>query len=318
MTNSRESHRLLGRLQRVRGDGSAANEATPSQRVGRDIPVAVATRRDLVGRILVPIRINDKGPFYLVANAGANTVALSAQVARRLNLPLHDERPLIVHGVTGSTTVPVARVSSITLGDLPIPGTKLPILGDAIEGADGMLGLVGLGSGQVQLDFSRHTLTLSNDVVPSHPEPASVSVPLDASHSPLLVIDSRIQGIVVKTILDTGAQTTIGNRALQIVLGGHDARSGESTPIIGVTAQRQTGTLQPLPPVGIGFLRILGARICYGDVPLFERVGLADTPAMLVGMDVLAQMRTLTLNYGNGTVQFSSRAESSQPHRRRR
>ena len=305
------SHRRPGSLDRlhaVRGGNGAAHEGHSPPCVASDTPATVATRRDPVGRILVPVRINERGPFYLVANTGANTVALSEQVRRRLKLSLNEEQPVIVHGVTGSTTVPVARVTSMTLGGVAIPATALPILGDAFEGSDGMLGLIGLARGQLRLDMGRQTLTLSNVAMPNHAEPGTVSIPLDVSHSRVLVVDTRIQGIVVKTIIDTGAQSTIGNLPLRRALGGRDVSSSAMIPIVGATSERQTGESQPLQPVSIGTLRIVGARICYGQVPLLDRLGLANRPAMLLGMDVLGQMGKLILDHAHRTVQFVPRS----------
>jgi hypothetical protein len=79
-------------------------------------------------------------------------------------------------------------------------------------------------------------------------------------------------------------------------------------PIVGVTSERQTGESQPLEPVAIGNLRIVGARICYGQVPLLDRLGLANRPAMLLGMDVLGRMGKLILDHARRTVQFAPRS----------
>lgn len=307
MDNSDARPRLVDLAQKARGRNGAAQESPPSHCAESDAPITVATHLDPAGRILVPVRINERGPFYLVANTGANTIALSEQAARRLNLPLDQERPIIVHGVTGSITVPVARVASMTLGRWPIPSGTMPILGDVFEGADGMLGLVGLVHGQLHLDLRRRKLILSNVPMPGRAEPRAVSVPMDVSESRLLVVDTKVMGTVVKTIIDTGAQSTIGNLALQRALREHGAAPAVMVPIIGVSSHRQTGVSQRLPPVSIGTLRILGARIFYGEVPLFERVGLANTPAMFLGMDVLGQMQSLTFDYVKRTVEFVPR-----------
>jgi hypothetical protein len=117
----------------------------------------------------------------------------------------------------------------------------------------------------------------------------------------------------VKTIIDTGAQSTIGNLPLRRALGGRDVSSSAMIPIVGVTSERQTGESQPLEPVAIGNLRIVGARICYGQVPLLDRLGLANTPAMLLGMNILGQMGKLILDHAQRTVQFVPRSGRRNP-----
>jgi predicted aspartyl protease len=264
----------------------------------------VPTHRDRFGRILAPVRINNKGPFYLVVNSGASTVAIADHVARRLNVRLDEQRPIIVHGVTSTSTVPALRNASITLGGVAIPSASVPVLAKDLEDSDGMLGLIGLRRDHVRLDFLQHHILLSTHATPAPFASPSTSLPMDACFSKLLVIDTHVQGIRVKTIIDTGAESTMGNVPMQFALAGLGSHLGVAGPIIGMAKHGETEASQPLPPVRIGDLRILGAHICYSSVPLFERVGLGNTPAMLLGMNILSKMAHLGFDFNLRTVHF--------------
>ena len=53
-----------------------------------------------------------------------------------------------------------------------------------------------------------------------------------------------------------------------------------------------------------GSLRILGARVSFGDMSIFDHLKLADRPALLVGMDVLGQLGSMVIDYGRNTVRL--------------
>jgi predicted aspartyl protease len=290
---------------------TALREKIASQSLGKVASIRVATRQDPFGRILVPVRINNKGPFYFVVNSGASTIAISDQAVRRLKVPLNKERQIVVHGVRGTSTVPALRNLSITLGGLPIPAAAVPVLTHGLEGADGMLGLTATGRSHIQLDVCQHHMVVSTGGLPTPPAPGSTSLPLDTAHAKLLVIDTHVQGMIVKTIIDTGAQSTIGNVALQLALGGSGDAFGVAGPIIGLAAQDPAEVFHPLHPVGIGDLRIIGARICYSQAPLFEKVGLGNTPAMLLGMNVLSKLGHLSFDFTTRTVLFGLNTSKS-------
>ena len=102
------------------------------------------TRRDRIGRIWAPVYINDRGPFRLVLDTGSSHAAVNAQVAAALGIPLTDKNRVMLRGVTGSRIVPTITVDSFIIGDLQFRPARLPIVIDALGGADGVLGTDGL------------------------------------------------------------------------------------------------------------------------------------------------------------------------------
>src|SRR5271170_7326723 len=98
------------------------------------------TRRDEIGRIWAPVMINGRGPFRLVLDTGASHSAITALVALALGIPTNQSPPVIMRGVTGYATVPTIRVDTLSIGDLAVDQPLLPIVPDALGGAEGILG----------------------------------------------------------------------------------------------------------------------------------------------------------------------------------
>src|ERR1700723_3078989 len=96
------------------------------------------TRRDQIGRIWAPVMINGHGPFRLVLDTGASHSAVTALVALALGIPTDQSPAVVMRGVTGSATVPTIHVDSVSVGDLSMDATFLPIVPDALGGAEGV------------------------------------------------------------------------------------------------------------------------------------------------------------------------------------
>jgi hypothetical protein len=172
------------------------------------------TRRDQIGRIWAPVMINGHGPFRLVLDTGASHSAVTALVALALGIPTNQSPPVILRGVTGFATVPTIQVDTLTVGDLSVDSPVLPIVPDALGGAQGILGGEGLTGKRIFIDF-RHdkiVITFSRNERSSR---EFVDVPFHALHDTLVVVSAMVGDVPTKAIIDTGGQTTIANLALQ-------------------------------------------------------------------------------------------------------
>ena len=110
------------------------------------------TRRDQIGRIWAPVMINGRGPFRLVLDTGASHSAITALVALALGIPTDRSPPVILRGVTGFATVPTIRVDTLSIGDVAVDQAILPIVPDALGGAEGVLGSEGLVGKRIFID----------------------------------------------------------------------------------------------------------------------------------------------------------------------
>jgi predicted aspartyl protease len=267
------------------------------------------TLRDKIGRIWAPVMIDGKGPFRLVLDTGASSSGITAQAAARLGIAPDLSRQVLLRGVTGSVAVPTVRVESFAVGDVILTSATLPILMDAMGGADGVLGTEGFEDKRIFIDFKHDLITIGH----SHSERARagfVSIPVERSGAGLLMIPVQVGGVRVQALIDTGAQVTIGNEAMRTALVRRHAR-GTANQIFDVTMEFQNGESFPSPPIEFGTIRIQSARITYGDMHIFEHWHLTKEPALLIGMDALGLLDVFIIDYRRHELQFRTRIDQS-------
>jgi predicted aspartyl protease len=263
------------------------------------------TRRDKIGRIWAPVIINGQGPFRLVLDTGANRSAVNARVAQLLGIAPDATQSVLLRGVTGSVAVPTIRVKSFSVGDVIVTPAVLPIVTDALGGADGVLGTEGFADKRLYIDF-RHdliTITYSRGV---RVLGDFYSVPLEHSNTGLLMVRAMVGGERVHAIIDTGAQATIGNEAMRKALVRRRAK-GTPSEVIDVTTTSQEAEAFSSPSIELGSIHIQGARIIYGDMHIFEHCHLTKEPALLVGMDVIGLLDVFIIDYRRRELQLRTR-----------
>jgi predicted aspartyl protease len=114
--------------------------------------------------VLVPVRVNGRGPYDFVLDTGASSSTISESLSQRLRLP-RTGQTAHVRGVAGDTVVPVVAVRRWTLGGQRLQGNDLPVLdlgGDFGAGqVNGLLGSDELRRfGAVRLDYKNRRLIL--------------------------------------------------------------------------------------------------------------------------------------------------------------
>jgi hypothetical protein len=254
------------------------------------------TDRDRIGRIWAPVSINNKGPFRLVLDTGATNSAVTAEVALALGLPLTQSDQVILHGVTGSTTVPTIAVDAMVVGDLELPSRRLPIVANALGGAEGILGTDGLLDKRITIDFRNDSITIAR----SNYQRAGfgfITVPFRLVDG-LAIIDARIGNVRAKAIIDTGGQSTIGNVALRDSLVHHYSKElALPDEIVGITLDVQAGKSIDTPTIMLGKLALGNVRVTIGDMDIFKHWHMTREPVVLIGMDVLGLFDTLIIDY---------------------
>lgn len=290
-------------------------EPTPLDPVAvtADEPRFVApTRRDRIGRIWAPVVINGQGPFRLVLDTGASHSALTAQVAKTLGISLDSGHTVLLRGATGTARVPMVPVESLEIGDLLMYPRRLPIVPDALGGAEGILGTDGLANKRIHIDFRRDRITIKR----SRSEPAGegfITIPVEFMRGRLLVIEARMGGVATKAIIDTGGQATLGNVALREALAERRRRMElEPDQVFGATLDMQEGDRTATPSLIMGGLRVTSGAMTFADFAIFEHWKMLDEPAMLVGMDVLGLLDVLVIDYRRRELQVKLRDRSSR------
>jgi hypothetical protein len=262
------------------------------------------THRDQIGRIWAPVMINGRGPFRLVLDTGASHSGVTALVAMALGIPVDKSPPVIMRGVTGFATVPTIRVDSLSVGDLSVDQALLPIVPDALGGAEGVLGSEGLAGKRIFIDFRHDKIDISY----SRDERAGrgfINIPFHSIRNTLVVCDAIVDHIRVKAIIDTGGQATIANLALrQALLRSSGYMGSKPDSIIGATKDVQNGILMATPAIELGGLQIQDSGITFADMYIFKQWKLINEPAILIGMDTLGLLDTLIIDYRRHELQL--------------
>lgn len=197
------------------------------------------------------------------------------------------------------------HVNSFVVGDVIVTPATLPIVTDALGGADGVLGTNEFADKQVYIDFRRDLITVTHSRG-THAQADFVTIPCEYSSTGLLVTRVSVGGVRVHAIIDTGGQATIGNEALRQALARRRDR-GSQDQVIDVTTTSQDAVSFPSPPIEFGSIQIQGARITYGDMHIFEHWHLVKEPTLLIGMDALGLLDIFVIDYRRHELQLRLR-----------
>jgi hypothetical protein len=274
--------------------------------VVNDEPRYVApTRKDRIGRIWAPVKINGQGPYRLALATGASSSALTPRLADALGLSIDPKRTVVLRGATGTVSVPMVPVSSLEIGDLLVEPKRLPIIPDALGGADGVLGMDELKNMRIEIEFRRDRITIKRSKNERAPGQFEV-IPVEFERGRLLVADAYMGGVPVKAIIDTGGQVTLGNMALRTALEERrkkDMLEGKLDEVIVATLDTQVGTRLETPTLRLGDVMIRNPAMTFADFEIFKYWRMTDEPAVLVGMNVIGLLDTMIIDYKRREVQ---------------
>jgi predicted aspartyl protease len=294
---------LLGLSARAVIAGDVLGTADPA--TGPDDSMfALPTTRDHIGRVLVPVTINGHGPFRFIVDTGANHSTIAPRTVLALGLTPTQETPFHVDGITGDAQVAFVTVDVLRSGDLTIDGAALPIIwAPVMAGADGILGAAGLTEKSLLIDFQRNRVEIAHHFQALGRSPAIKIHALRLTHG-LITLDSVIGGVRTCAILDTGSERTLGNLALRDALKTQRKPGSIAvvTSVYGATQAIEPGELQRAPTIVLDGLRITDAEIVYGDFHIFKVWALDQKPALIIGMDVLGTLASLSIDFKNQDV----------------
>jgi len=268
------------------------------------------TRRDRIGRIWAPVYINGKGPFRLVLDTGASRSGGTAAVGSALGMTPDASAALSLHSATGTRVVPSIRVDSLLFGDVLIHGSKLPVVADALGGAEGILGYEGLADRRVFIDFRNDLIVISR----SHglrAAPGFIAIPFSMDRGRLLIARVELGHVIARAVIDTGAQYTVANLSLRDALLRHQsAVQLRVDQIESVTKDVQTGEGRTAPPIELGPIVVQTGSLTFADLGIFQFWHLNREPALVIGMDTLGQLDTLIIDYRRRELQLRMRPGS--------
>jgi hypothetical protein len=120
-----------------------------------------------------------------------------------------------------------------------------------------------------------------------------------------MIVDVRVgRRIKAKAVIDTGAERTLGNLALQNEMNKNRKRKPEqvSAVVHGATADIADGNVQLVKETTLGDMTLSNLEVIFADFHVFKLWGLDQAPAMLIGMDMLGVLERLVIDYRRNEV----------------
>ncbi len=260
----------------------------------------VAIRTDRYDRMTVPVRIGESGPYDFLIDTGAQNTVLSKSLAARLSLVSTGKAKLV--GVAGSAIVDTVDIDEIGLGRRSYFSLIAPLLDASNIGAEGIIGLDSLQGQRVMLDFKRGLITIDDAKNLGGNRGFEIVVNAKRRSGQLIMADAELDGVHTDVVIDTGAETSIGNLALQRALSRRHNRG--KTILQSVTGQEIEASLGFGGKLIIQDMNLNNLLIAYVDAPAFAALGLDKRPAILLGMRDLRSFDRVAIDFASRKVLF--------------
>lgn len=266
---------------------------------------------NLLTRIGVEVDLDGRKALFVI-DTGAERSAVSDRLAQTLALP--PGPPVLVHGITTAQMTPTVRLPHLAFSERRFAGLVLPVFPYGLLGADGLLGLDVLSRFRLTLDLRRRRVMMAAsgpDVVRrglSFGGRASrlgqdITDVRSGRFSQLILTQVAADGVPAVAFIDSGAQYSIGNRALMRAL---DSQLGRvERPLVrvyGVIGQSLLVRSGAVTNLRLARRDLGPTPLLFGDLHAFRILNLIDRPALLLGADVLTRFSQVTLDYGRDSI----------------
>ena len=187
--------------------------------------------------ILLPVHVNERGPFDFILDTGAGTSLLSSDLAKQLDVKIVSSKEGQSAG--GKVSVSLAKVDSFTVGETKLDDVDVGIvdlsqIGRTIGATiDGDLGYNFLKHFRVTINYRDCELRLEDPKrVESFARGAQTKVPIRLANpaKPLIIVDVHANGHgPFQFAIDTGTSTTAITPELAKQLGVETSPVGAGT-----------------------------------------------------------------------------------------
>lgn len=274
---------------------------------GEVVPVIQPFDLDATRRMAVPVMVEGQGPFSFLIDTGAERTVIAKELAERLGLA--DGQKLRLATIGSSTVVPSFQIASLEMTDLRLRPFDAPAFAGRHIGAPGLIGVDMLEERRILIDFTKETMQILETRRRARPviqTNDAIVVTARNSAGRLILSDARIAGKRIDVIVDTGAQTSVGNLALQeLVMARRENRVPLFPTILNaVSGERVAAMRTAIKTININGLDLTDLPVSFADSQAFRALGLGDRPALLLGMDGLAVFDRIEIDFPNKRVIF--------------
>jgi len=254
-------------------------------------------RKDMGGRMTVPVRVVGRGPWRFLVDTGADRTTISSDLASSLRL--QSGEPAEIHSVTAVHTVETATVPHLQLSKSEIHNLNAPLLKASDMGADGILGVDSLRSQRVMFDFDKNLMSIvpsrDRDIVS---DPEAIVVYGKLRNGRLVLTNAVAEDSDVTVVLDTGSDVCIGNMAMKQKLEQrHALRTSGEVDLLSVTGEKLHGSYSIVRKLKMGNVTLSNVVVVFADARIFRDLTLQDRPAVLLGMNAMRAFKKVSIDF---------------------
>lgn len=288
----------------------------PADNPGDHDTAALAARTDDADHLSVEVLVNGRGPYHFVVDTGAETSVVADNVALALGLP--HVASILVDGFSRRIPAQTVQVDSLAFGPFERRNLTLPVLPRQHLLADGYLGLDAISDSRVTFDFAGRTLKIERPRKRGedrHFGPGqSTRLWASGTSGHLRVSDCLVDGVRATAFIDTGAQVSVGNRALKAALALRGTLRNLGPLVLnGVTGGEILSEVIPVSLIKLEDLSFTDSRLAIAEVPSFDAWNVRNRPGLLIGMNFLRQFAAVTIDYRQKSIRFELSETPPQP-----
>lgn len=255
------------------------------------------TSNDRHLRFTVPVMIEGEGPFEFMVDTGSVATVVTDRLRTRMALPSTGRA--VVVGMASRVPVDLVRLDGLEFAARVFDGIDAPLLEAQHVGADGILGLDTLQDLRVLIDFREDIIAVDDAANLGGNRGYEIVIRARRKLGRLIITDATIDNVRTAVIIDTGAQSSIGNKALQTKLRAKRREEYKSTDVNGFSI---VGAADFARTLRMGDVELSNLPIMYADGPAFAHLGLIERPALILGMRDLRGFDRVAIDFSTRTI----------------
>lgn len=259
----------------------------------------LALEEDGYLRYTVPVTIDGIGPYNFMIDTGSQATAVTDHVMQEVVLPSLGKATVV--GMASRAIVQLVEVDRFEVANRTLHNISAPVLQRRHVGADGIIGLDSLQDFRVLIDFRNETIAMADAGQASSNRGFEIIVRARSKLGQLLITDALVEGVKATVIIDTGAQASMGNLALQNRIRAKRAIEVKTTDVNGGSIISDLSYARVLEIRG---LEINNMPITFADTPAFEALGLQDKPVLSLGMEHLRLFDRIAIDFAKRRILF--------------
>lgn len=261
------------------------------------------------GRPVVQLFVNGKGPYPFVVDTASTTTAIFQNLAKDLGLQTEPNQSARVFSLAGVESHPIATLERVDIGNLTFESVEVVIFEDWESLPDtpgGILGSDVLSNFFLLIDNQSRMMSLYDAETPPSQlvrywnQSTITTDNFGFDGGVLYLLEATTTGRSFPLIVDTGAETSIGNFAFlnQLPTMPPTPLSKRGTQVTDVADNETVTYLLNVPSMRTGEIRWRNITFFVSRARIFEELGYKDKPMALVGFDTLGE-RSFAIDFAN-------------------